>query len=861
MSPDASLEQQGPPQAGIAATSLHSPRSYALAAALTGAALLLCLLLRPVLSPNYFTVFLCAVALAAWYGGRGPGLACAALSGAASAYLFLAPVGGPAMAAGADLVRLGAFMAAAWLVSTLSQRLHVARADAEARAEEAGLLASQLQEQAAELELQAEELQSLNAELEEQFEEATRLRDRLESTNRQLRDALRETAEARDRLSAVIDTVAAGVLEIDTEGRIALANPAAEHFLRLSHGGADGYRYDDLRLRRFGLDGEPLPPDRHPVTRVLREGKPLQGIVYAVVHEDGTRAVVRVNAAPLRGEDGSTAGVVVSFEDVTEEHRVLDALRESEARFRSMADSSPVMVWMAGPDAQLGFFNRPRLEFTGRTPEQEAGYGWAEGVHADDRERCMEVYLTSFRTRSPFCMDYRLRRADGEYRWVMDSGVPLLTPDGAFAGFIGSCVDVHDRRMEEERERFLLNAGTVLGSSLEHERTLAELARHIVPDLADACAVYVVTSEGEIRRMECAPGEAAPLGTWTLHPHRADEETGVPEAIRTLRPVLVPEVSPADLRRIDRDGERITLLDPREPRSYLSVPLVARGRVIGALSLATAGSGRRYGPSDLHLAEEVARRAAVAVDNACLYAAAVEASQAKSDFMAVMSHELRTPLNAIIGYIDLFLLGVPVPLPDPLHPQAERIRTAARHLLRLIEEILTFARIEAGREEVRLEPTDAAELTQEAAALVEPLALERGLDFRVEAPARLPVLVTDAGKARQVLVNLLANAVKFTERGEVVLRVEETAGAVAFGVHDTGPGIAPEQHERVFEPFWQVDQSISRRAGGTGLGLSVARQLARLLGGDVTLRSAPGAGSTFVLHLPTAPPRDPGATP
>ncbi|HEX8272178.1 MAG TPA: ATP-binding protein [Longimicrobiaceae bacterium] len=853
MSPEAAPTPRHPPAARRPPAGLR----YALAAALAGAGLLLCLVVGELVAPNYFLFFFPAVGLAAWQGGLGPGLLCAALSAFSSAYFLFAPIHSFGVETAQDRVRLGMFVAVAWLLSSLSERLRAARAAAEERAEEATRLAMQLQEQAAELEMQAEEMQSLNAELEEQIEQSAALREELEAANEQLRAAGSETAETRDRLAAIIGTVAAGVVVLDERGVVTLANPAAQRMLRLPGGGA-GQPYAALPHRRLGLDGGPLPPEQHPVARVLREGAPVHGSVYRLEYADGGSAVVRVNATPMPGADGRPAGVVASFDDVTEEQRALDTVRESEARFRTLADSAPVMVWMAGTDGLCSFFNRPWLEFTGRSLEQEVGNGWAEGVHPDDLERCLDVYTSSFRERRPFRMDYRLRSADGEFRWVMDSAVPLYTPAGEFSGFIGSCMDVHDRRVEEERERFLLGVGGVLGASLEHERTLAELARLLVPALADYASVDMVTPEGEIRRVETAHVDPALervlRDVWERWPYRAGERAGVPEVVRTRRPMLLPEIDPAEVAAFARDAEHLELLRRLGPRSYLCVPLVTRDRVLGALSLVMSDSGRRYAPADLELAEEVARRAAVAIDNARLYAAAVEANQAKTDFMAVMSHELRTPLNAVIGYTDLFLAGIPTALPEPFRPQVERIQAAARHLLRLIEEILTFSRIEAGREEVHPAPADAAAIAQQSAALVEPLALERGLAFRVDAPPAGPALVTDAGRASQVLVNLLGNAVKFTEAGEVSLRVAEEPDAVAFVVSDSGVGIAPEQQERIFDPFWQVDQSISRRAGGTGLGLSVARQLARLLGGDVTVQSADGRGSTFTFRLPLRPP-------
>jgi signal transduction histidine kinase len=229
--------------------------------------------------------------------------------------------------------------------------------------------------------------------------------------------------------------------------------------------------------------------------------------------------------------------------------------------------------------------------------------------------------------------------------------------------------------------------------------------------------------------------------------------------------------------------------------------------------------------------------------------AAEAANEAKSGFLATMSHELRTPLNAMIGYTELLLAGIPAAVPEAARQQVERIRRASRHLLSVIEGILTFSRLEVGREVLEPEQVALDELVAEVNAIVEPLAAAKGL--RYGAPDLADgVVVTDPRKLRQILINLLGNAVKFTATGEVAFRIESADGYVRFQVRDTGAGIAPEHLEGIFEPFRQVDDVRTRGAEGTGLGLSVSRRLARLLGGEVTVESAPGHGSTFTLHLP-----------
>ena len=230
--------------------------------------------------------------------------------------------------------------------------------------------------------------------------------------------------------------------------------------------------------------------------------------------------------------------------------------------------------------------------------------------------------------------------------------------------------------------------------------------------------------------------------------------------------------------------------------------------------------------------------------------AAEVASRAKSDFLAVMSHELRTPLNAIVGYAELLHDGVVGPVTLDQREQLQRVQLSAKHLVELVDEILSFTRLDAAPPSVRPGPVELAEVTREAGAIVEPVAWAKGLRFELH-PSNEPVAFhSDAGKVRQVLVNLLSNAIKFTEQGEVELSSWPENGRVVFEVQDTGIGIAPEHLEHVFEPFWQADQSPTRKNGGAGLGLSVSRRLARALGGDLSVESTVGQGSRFRFWVP-----------
>ncbi|HEV2149740.1 MAG TPA: ATP-binding protein [Longimicrobiaceae bacterium] len=437
--------------------------------------------------------------------------------------------------------------------------------------------------------------------------------------------------------------------------------------------------------------------------------------------------------------------------------------------------------------------------------------------------------------------------------------------------------DITDRKRAEaaERERiraeaaraeaeasarkiaFLADAGAILASSLDYRATLARVARLAVPFLADYCLVHVQGDDGEVPQVAAAHRD--PAGDALLErlatASRVDARNPASPVARVLRegrPLLAAEVAPDEAERARLTPEAAEVFRALGPVSYMVVPLTARGRTFGTLTLAGSVSGRRYGPADLELAEELAHRAALAVENARLFEQAQSANQAKSDFLAVMSHELRTPLNAVLGYADLLEAEIPGPLNRAQREQLGRIKSSSGHLLQLIDEILTFTRMEAGQERIRAREVKLDPLLREAGSLIEPLASAKGVRLRVRGPGDGASLRTDPGKVRQILLNLLSNAVKFTERGEVELSAEMDGRGAVLRVRDTGVGIAPEHRERIWEPFWQVEQGATRAAEGTGFGLAVARSLASLLGGELSVESVPGEGSTFTLRVPSA---------
>jgi signal transduction histidine kinase len=288
--------------------------------------------------------------------------------------------------------------------------------------------------------------------------------------------------------------------------------------------------------------------------------------------------------------------------------------------------------------------------------------------------------------------------------------------------------------------------------------------------------------------------------------------------------------------------------------------LVARDKTLGALTLIASESERSYETADLDLALELAQRAAMAIDNARLFRAAEvaraeaeTANAAKSEFLATMSHELRTPLNAIGGYAELLEMGLHGALTEQQLDAINRIKRAHQSLLGLVEDVLSFARIESGRLEYSFADVPLDQVLSTLEAFISPQLGKRGLSYEYRPVDSAVTVWADREKLEQIVLNLLTNALKFTDRGTVSLSAEAREDHVRVHVRDTGVGIPADKREAVFQPFVQLESGLTRRVQGSGLGLAISRDIARAMNGDVTVESTVGEGSTFTLRLPRRP--------
>jgi PAS domain S-box-containing protein len=668
-----------------------------------------------------------------------------------------------------------------------------------------------------------------------------------------LRDELRSSEEL---LRAALDTLPVHVAVLDGRGAVLAVNETwdgfdeAHPFIGRLHGVGTSF----LELCRAEM---PECPDE---ARRVMGG--LRGILearqerfeteYPCPTGDGRERWFRFRA--LRSDRGGTERVVVLHEDITPRKRAERELQDSERLFRLMADTTPGLVWMSDPEREFTYFNRRWLECRGRTLEQERGTGWMEGIHPDDRGRWEHEIAAASADRRPFELELRLRRADGEYRWLLASGAPLFAPEGVFGGHIGSCVDVTDRRRAEEASRFLAEASDALASSLDYQTTLSAVARLAVPQIADWCAVDVLGPDGSIQRLAVVHADPNKLEL-ARDLERRDSvqmgaDSGVPNVMRTGFPELVSEITDDLLAETAEDTDHQEILRGLGLKSYIIVPLAARGRTLGALTLMTAESGRRYGMSDLAFAENLAGRVALAVDNARLYREAQELNRMKDEFLATLSHELRTPLNAIVGWAHLLRDGK---LDEPMRQRAiETINRNAKSQSQLIADILDVSRIVTGKLRLDLRPVELAPVVEATVDTMRPTAEAKGVALEAQVEDTTAQVSGDTDRLQQVVWNLVSNAIKFTPRGgQVRVKVAREHSHSTIVVEDNGAGMPPELIPRIFERFLQGDSTSSRFHGGLGLGLAIVRHIVELHGGTVEASSrGPGLGSAFKVKLP-----------
>jgi PAS domain S-box-containing protein len=590
-------------------------------------------------------------------------------------------------------------------------------------------------------------------------------------------------------------------------------------------------------------------PGQHPLIdtalgRVFDRGEPAHFEVQGR-RPDGTEGWFESRLVPIRGESGVQGALAIST-DVTERRLAQDALRENAARFQGLFESSLDATLTADDEGRFVDVNPAACALFGLPADDLRGRGiWEFSGSRAAFDAAWARLLADGQMRG----EWELRVGDGSGRQVEFSARARYLP----GRHLSVLRDISDRRRAEKASEFLSRAARVLAGSLDERETARALVSLAVPALADWCGVDLEDELGQMHRAALATGDPRRdhLGWELVGAYPPDGLAGAAtgEVVRSGQPWTCDDLD--TLPRLLGDEEHARLRRAGGLRSVMAVPLLSRGRVMGALWF---GAGEARGPFEPHalaMARELAERASGALENARLYHDAQQANRVKDEFLATLSHELRTPLNAIVGWTHLLRSGE---LDAPTSQRAlETIERNARLQSQLIADILDVSRIVSGKLRIESVPLELSSIVTAALDAVRPAADAKTVRLVAELGASAPVL-GDSGRLQQVAHNLLQNAVKFSSKGgEVRVELRRAGHWAELCVHDNGIGISAELLPHVFERFRQGDSSTTRPHGGLGLGLAITRHLVEAHGGSVEAASpGVGQGATFTVRVPLA---------
>ncbi len=569
---------------------------------------------------------------------------------------------------------------------------------------------------------------------------------------------------------------------------------------------------------------------------------------------------------------GVIRGFFVVVTDLTALNLAERALSESEERLRLTLEEAPIGMALVAPDGRFLSANHALGELVGYTPEELTGLTFQAITHPEDLGADLALLERLERGElQRYQLTKRYIRKGGGLVEVLLSVSALRGSDGVPRHYIAQIQDVTAQKRLERQQRFLAEVGPILASSLDVEETVTRVAELAVRDFADLCLVDVVGEDGSLHRVEVAARD--PSLRWVcdvlgrLSPDRARPHLVWP-VLASRRSMLLVRPTEETLVAVAQSEEHRRALLAVHARSILGVPLIAHDRLLGVIVLVSS-EPRVFDAEDVRLAEELAQRAALSLDNAQLYLAACRATRARDEVLGVVAHDLRNPLHQIVLQAALLTRWEPE---GRSRQAAAAISGAANRMNRLIQDLLDVTRIEAGRLSVDTVRADARGLVAQAVRALRPQAEAASVTLREELPEALPDVLADADRMAQVLENLVGNALKFTPPGGTVTVAagrsagrsgpdsvrawrntsvtEAGEGEVHFRVSDTGRGVPPEDLPRLFDRFWQAKRGERR---GAGLGLPIAKGIVEAHGGRIGVESALGAGSTFWFSLPVAP--------
>ncbi|MEA2766629.1 MAG: hypothetical protein QOK07_3033 [Gemmatimonadaceae bacterium] len=636
--------------------------------------------------------------------------------------------------------------------------------------------------------------------------------------------------------------------------------------------------YSREEILKLNVDDITHPDDvtasREFIGRIRSGELPGDKMEKRYIRKDGSVIWVHLTVSIVRSVNGEPLYLVAFIDDITERRNAQREASRSLSLLRATLESTADGILVVDVDGKILSFNQKMADMWGIPPEifaagddqRSISFALEKLVHPDEfMAKVTDLYrhpeeasydvleLLDGRIFERYSQPQRIDDVAVGRVWSFRDVTARIRAEEQTTALVREQSARAEAENSEKRAALLAEASRVLSASFDYETTLAALVRLAVPALADYCALDIVEADDTFVRIGEAhvdPAKSALIKQVATFPRSA--LTAMHPLIRVIttgEPVLEAEITPAFIRASFAEPEQRRTVEALEPVSLICVPLVNSGKPLGALTLVTSGSGRRFEIADLSLAADLARRAAIVVEHARLFHEAQQATRARDDVLAVVAHDLRNPLNTMTMALSLMLDSTPVERTQERR-QVEMVRRAADRMNRMIQDLLDVRRMESGRLGIDSKPESPASLVNDTVEMLMPLAKGSTITLEADVADDLLPVVADAARIQQVLSNLVGNAVKFTPRdGRVTVCAEQIDGGVRFGVIDTGPGIPPDQVPHIFGRFWQAMPSDRR---GIGLGLAIAKGIVEAHGGMIWVESQVGFGSTFYFTLPSA---------
>lgn len=595
-----------------------------------------------------------------------------------------------------------------------------------------------------------------------------------------LKQTERTLDQQREQFRVTLYSIGDGVIATDIAGRVTMMNPVAEELTGCGQHEALGKPIQEIF---YVIHEHTRQPVENPVYTVLACGEAVALANHSLlVSRNGMEIPVEDSSAPILTRDGTLAGVVLVFHDVTERRRAEANLREREARFRTMADNAPVLIWMSGTDKLCYYFNKPWLEFTGRTMEQELGDGWTEGIHPDDYDRSLAVYTTSFDARQPFTMEYRLRNKHGEYCWVIDNGVPLYAPDGRFEGYIGSCIDITERKQHEERTQLLQNVTAALAGAVTVEQVADIMTDKVLNALdGNMAGIALVSADGQFLEIVNTTG-VPPSVASRFHRLPLSMSLPITDAVRTRLPVWIE--TPEDYNRRYPEAYQATQ-GITNSQATACLPLIVQDRVLGGVGVSFLRA-RRMKDGERAFMLALAQQCAQALERARLYeeaqnlAAMNERQRLARDLHDAVSQTLFSANIIAESLPRLWEQNQTARMLHLLEQLSLLNRGAMAEMRTLLVELRPEALLNTRLETLLSQLIDTAKVRKQM-----DISLKINLQNRQALPPEVHIAFY------RIAQESLSNIIKHADATEVVIEFTETRRRVELLVCDNGKGFNP----------------------------------------------------------------------